>query len=117
MSSTKQVVNTKPKEKISQKKKAGLTTKSGRGSRPHSRGGEFVRQEAIQLIAQAIVVVYFPSISVELLRRLPQAFPLQGVVRKFTGLVSPHSGCTQNTLGEEFEYAGALTIYEVTGMI
>ena len=73
-----------------------------------------MRQEAIQLIAQAIVVVYFP---VELLRRLPQAFPLQGVVRKFTGLVSPHSGCTQNTLGEEFVYAGALTIYEVTGMI
>ena len=95
--------------------------KSGRGGvralRPHSRGGEFVRQEAIQLIAQAIVVVYFLSISVELLCRLPQAFPLQGVVRKFTGSVSPHSGCTQNTLGEEFEDAGALTIYEVTGMI
>ena len=55
--------------------------------------------------------------SVELLRRLPQAFPLQGVVRKFIGLVSPHSGCTQNTIGEQFAGAGALTIYGVTGMI
>ena len=73
-----------------------------------------MRQEAIQIDCSSYRRRLF---SVELLRRLPQAFPLQGVVRKFTGLVSPHSGCTQNTLGEEFEYAGALTIYEVTGMI
>ena len=72
-----------------------------------------MRQEAIQLIAQAIVVVYFPSSCFADYRK----FSLQGVARKFTGLVSPHSGCTQNTLGEQFAGAGALTIYEVTGMI
>ncbi len=43
--------------------------------------------------------------------------PLQGVVRKFSGLVSPHSGCTRNKFSEQSRVVGSLTTYDVTGLI
>jgi hypothetical protein len=66
-----------------------------------------------KLIAQAIVVV---SISVELLCRLPPMLPLQGVVREFSGLVSPHGGSTPNKFLVQFLFVGAFSMLAVTGM-
>ena len=39
------------------------------------------------------------------------------MVRKFTGLVSPHSGCTLNKFSEQLVVVGSLMTYDVTGVI
>ncbi len=39
------------------------------------------------------------------------------MVRKFTVLVSPHSGCTLNKFSEQLVVVGSLMTYGVTGLI
>ncbi len=80
--------------------------------------GRSARQEAIQIDCSSHRRRV--NFSRAALQTTANDLPLQGVVRKFSGLVSPHRGCTPNKFLEQFGFVGAsltLTVTVTIGLI